>query len=617
MGLTTILLRIMRLLNGAIARLTPHTRTLQGVAALIALMLGFWGWTIKSPPADVGDHFDNLFRTIQLITLQFPGRADGGIPWQLHVARLAVPAVAAIATFTVLVGAITRPVRLALLPNMRGHLVVWGEAQLPQSTLKKLANRGVQVVLLSEKISNGKRDKLEGLGLTVIQSDVTDENTIKALNLPSAGAIFLAEERDLDNLNLAAQIIEAAGKRAPSEKPLLMAVSIANETLARELDLTLDGLARQHGVRYHRISAAREGLRLELDRFAPALIKTDPAERTHLLVYGLSGQWQQTLRQIFMSIQDHPERKPLVSLLLTEEERLLFLDWLAETPEWQLVIDWRVINSDGKPVANGAEMKLKASRGQDKARGLKLSADDNKAPAPQLALVLKPDDEALAAMLAMRRPGNPYATEQSVILVHQTREDSFLAKLSAASLEDRNLADVVAFGASIRPETVLRVLDRRGESIAIAMHAHYTLKQAGMAHGHPSPAALLAWDQLPENMREANRSAAHHAAVLFAAAGCQIAPAAKGDEAAPATFTAAELEILARVEHRRWIADRLDKGWRHGEKRDDRLRRHPSIVPYEALAPAEQAKDKASVEALVKILGDSGMVVRRRPPKAA
>src|SRR4051794_14694545 len=51
---------------------TRHRGWIQGIAGTIALALGFWGWMIEKPPADFSGVVDNLFRTAQLITLQFP-----------------------------------------------------------------------------------------------------------------------------------------------------------------------------------------------------------------------------------------------------------------------------------------------------------------------------------------------------------------------------------------------------------------------------------------------------------------------------------------------------------------------------------------------------------------
>src|SRR5262245_55981175 len=93
---------------------------------------------IEKPPHDFRGMLDNVFRTVQLITLQVPADLNSSPNYQLQIARLAVPVVAVLATFQVLIASITRPARLALLPYTSGHIVVCGSAQITQSAQKLL-----------------------------------------------------------------------------------------------------------------------------------------------------------------------------------------------------------------------------------------------------------------------------------------------------------------------------------------------------------------------------------------------------------------------------------------------------------------------------------------------
>ena len=128
----------MTLLAGQVAAFVTRNRSwIQGVAGTLAMTLGFWGWTIQKPPTDFFGVTDNLFRTVQLITLQFPTDFKGTIPLPLQIARLAVPIVAVLASFQALVGSITRPARLALLPHSSGHIVVCGPEALTEPRLSR------------------------------------------------------------------------------------------------------------------------------------------------------------------------------------------------------------------------------------------------------------------------------------------------------------------------------------------------------------------------------------------------------------------------------------------------------------------------------------------------
>lgn len=65
-------------------------------------------------------------------------------------------------------------------------------------------------------------------------------------------------------------------------------------------------------------------------------------------------------------------------------------------------------------------------------------------------------------------------------------------------------------------------------------------------------------------------------------------------------------ETLAKNTHENWAAKRLKDGWSFGPERNDRLKQHPNLVPYEELPEIEKDFDRiTSMETLkvIKLLG--------------
>ena len=63
------------------------------------------------------------------------------------------------------------------------------------------------------------------------------------------------------------------------------------------------------------------------------------------------------------------------------------------------------------------------------------------------------------------------------------------------------------------------------------------------------------------------------------------------------------LEEMAKNVHEIWAQERMNQGWTYGEKRDDALKHHPCLVPYEDLSEEEKRYDRnTSVETLKLIL---------------
>ena len=69
-------------------------------------------------------------------------------------------------------------------------------------------------------------------------------------------------------------------------------------------------------------------------------------------------------------------------------------------------------------------------------------------------------------------------------------------------------------------------------------------------------------------------------------------------------------EKLAENAHDVWAKQRMDQGWTYGPERDDRLKRHPCLIPYQELPESEKEYDrKTSMETLKLILSEGYKIV--------
>jgi len=347
-------------------------------------------------------------------------------------------------------------------------------------------------------------------------------------------------------------------------------------------------------VRYHRLSPSRECVRLELSRFAPALMKTDKNGASHVLVIGLNGDWRQIVAQIIVACQDNPDKRPVLTFAVDQREAEALERWRKAKPELDLVAEIAVLPRDTDAALPSRDV---------------CEAWRKSYPPPQLAVVLREDTDAVASTLALRRPGNALGTEAALIFVHQSKDDRLFASLADMQVADRDLTKLVAIGGLVRAETIERILDRKGDEMAMALHAHYLAEAKNL--GVNASAATAAWDDLPENLRNANHSSVEHAPILLAAAGYRMV--AQRDLPSD-LLTDAEIELMAKVEHRRWMADRIERGWRFARTRDDRLMLHPDLIPYEALTENGKQKDRNAVRTLASIMANQAFAIVRSIP---
>ncbi len=62
------------------------------------------------------------------------------------------------------------------------------------------------------------------------------------------------------------------------------------------------------------------------------------------------------------------------------------------------------------------------------------------------------------------------------------------------------------------------------------------------------------------------------------------------------------VEKLSENVHDSWARQRLNDGWVFGEERNDKLKTHPSLVPYDELSENEKDYDRITVQETIKVL---------------
>ncbi len=65
-------------------------------------------------------------------------------------------------------------------------------------------------------------------------------------------------------------------------------------------------------------------------------------------------------------------------------------------------------------------------------------------------------------------------------------------------------------------------------------------------------------------------------------------------------------EDLARNVHEVWAASRIVDGWQWGEERNDKLKTHPCLVPYEELSEEEKDYDRRTSQETLKFIMEQG-----------
>ena len=175
------------------------------------------------------------------------------------------------------------------------------------------------------------------------------------------------------------------------------------------------------------------------------------------------------------------------------------------------------------------------------------------------------------------------------------------------------------------------------EKMASAAHDLFceTLRAKGYQWGDKTDdankvhSALKPYADLPEDEKEQNRSTVRDIPLKLSRADYVMIPARSSE--APFDFPGADLELLAEMEHARWLKLKITSGWRWAAHTDKPNRLHKDMLPWklsperhspDVLTPAEESvlgktvlpeaekeKDRQLVRVIPQILSRAGYTV--------
>ena len=70
-------------------------------------------------------------------------------------------------------------------------------------------------------------------------------------------------------------------------------------------------------------------------------------------------------------------------------------------------------------------------------------------------------------------------------------------------------------------------------------------------------------------------------------------------------------EAISKNVHEVWAESRINQGWTYGEKRNDELKTHPCLIPYEELSEVEKDYDRNTAVGTLKLILKLGFKISK------
>jgi hypothetical protein len=605
----------------------PWLRRTLVVCGIAALVLGIIGYVQYQQTANQEVSYGNaLYHTAQLFMLHTP-HFERRVPLTLEVARWLAPMTLLFGLFEFARGILRQETSYHTLSRLEGHTIICGLGQkgceLVRRFCREQKTAGKQAVVAIDEAPRAEVvAECEQLGAIVLAGDATRPETLVEARVGRAARLFAVCPNDATNCEIAAQASHLRCVKAGIA--LECNIHVSRAELREALEQTLRAHSDTGSIKLHFVDAF-DPEALDLILYGLPLdhggIEPEDTRAAHLVILGF-GRMGRALALRAAQLGVFANGKRLRISVLDRRAEGYRADLLFRHPQIEKVADLQFYQLEAaSPEARrlvecwcaetGATTSIAFCFG-DETLSLELAL--------RLLPLFEPNDVRAAVRLS-RQAGLAHLLSQ--LRESPSSEPSATGDRSGNPTDEdvqirRALARLRPYGME---ERFARLADPGAESVeksASEIHRAYvelSLRRAAREPGGLEKAKakpeLREWDALSEDLRESNRQQAAHLVFKLRAIGREVVPV-ETDRLAVEKFSADELELLARMEHARWVAERLIANWTPASQKNIPRRETPNLVPWEQLKDNIREYDRDAILRIPELLRAVGKKVCRR-----
>jgi hypothetical protein len=552
---------------------------LSSIVSFVSAFIGFGGVEDYSIAT-------RAYLALQLFTFE-GGDISGPVPLGVEIARWLAPATTLGGIYAAAHAFFSKLWSGLRLRWIRGHTVVCGGGEKGCALASELAQENGAQVVLVDPLESPAIDALRRQGVLVIQGDGGDPGVMQVVGLSRASRLVCVTGDDRTNIGItlaAADSLPAGRASQPLEIHTHVSDVASRNILQRSQMLDLKNDLR-HRIRLfnchvNRARLALEECPLEWD------LRTGLRDQEVHLVIGVLGPLEKAMVVQAAHIGHFRHggklRVHLVSIRAKSDEAALIKEYPGFRNSAHL--DFTTLDESDDFVETVA--KAASSWSSNSLITVLLGGTPEAALADALLLGERlKNGPCLRVLIDTKGNGGiRRIVAKNPKLISWIR---FLPELTAAVGRDAVFQESLDAVARRIHETWKQGTDQR----ILKAESEGDLETSKK---HRQKDTYRAWEDLTEEQKDANRLAADHITVKFRAAGLDPDLGASlskvWDE-----LDAQQLDMLSRMEHERWAAPLWMAGWTAGE-RNDELKIHPNLVPYDELDEGTRKYDLEQVK---------------------
>ncbi len=532
-----------------------------------------------------------FYHALQMLILHTP-HFEHEVNWGIEFGRWLGAFTLVATTVMLLWRRLRRELGLIQLAAWRDHFVVCGLGQKGFEVARffRSENHGAKVVVIDPAPDEALLHECEALGICVLGGDAADPRVLRRARVEAAAEIVVITPEDETNVRIATKIRKLVSAHAGTLPKCH--VHLANINLRAglqdlvELDAEKKSACRLHFFDVYDDEARRVLLALPLD--GPGIGFHSPVS-VHVVILGF-GRMGRSLALRAAKMGHFANRKPL---------RLSVIDRHAAQQEQGFLFHYPALATENicRLDFHPAEAQSDISR--------RLVEDWAAAPDTLLHIFVCLDSNAEALEVGLRLRDALVARPDANLFVRIKSSESLADILE---LKPTLGPRITAFG-MVEDACCHHAFRREhNEALARAIHAEFVASRlADSARTAQNDPALRSWEELREELREANRQQADHMCIKLRTFRCELVELAD-PRPGITQFDPEELEVMAELEHARWNAERWLNGWRYGRPSDKHKRISEYLVRWDELTDTIKKYDR---DTITKI---PALVARAQPP---
>jgi voltage-gated potassium channel Kch len=543
----------------------------------VAFGFGYYGFIQLDNTTQMRAVANSVYRTVQLFSLE---SGDVEFPnWQLEVGRWCACFVLFSSLLKGIFQAFDSHLTHLIIKHSTDHIIVCGTGEKGIRIIDEYALNDESVVVIDE-VDNELFDLPANRNVNFLRGDATTTEVLQAGGVEHCDTIFLTHPDDSANFDVLMAANEILKRTGASVKKCYLHAENSRKISAMINELEFEKLEIKT-FNFDDIIARSLASNFKADT---NLLKSESGQ---IVIVGESTLTKILILQICRSYLKPIDACIAVTLISCEAEQIVS-DFNNNYPETKHLINLKGVSST------------------DHSRTLKPILDSiDSLDSSMFFICNNLDTSAFFDLLNLKdnygvQMASCALQQSDGIAIRQTFSNE--SELLADGFQLFGLIDEHCSLESIKGETL--------DKLAQIIHNRYLLNQLESGAEIGSKPALYAWSNLSEQYKEANRRQADHIYIKLRFIGIEL-----GEQTTTTVqalkFTDVEIDILARIEHRRWGAERYLDGWKFSPVRDDVKKLHPDLVAWEELSEEIKNYDREPILQIPELMLELGIQLSR------